>query len=101
MIGAVHAGGYQVPFKTMGCNGNSGFAAVRIDLIRRIDHFDFDPAQTDIQLKRVLVRAYGTGFDAFTVTGQQARQLPAKMARHTEAQRRALERSDTFYMTRY
>ena len=80
----------------MDCNGNNGFASIRIDLIHLIDHFDCDPAQTDIQLKRVPVRAYGTGFDTFKVTGQQARQLPVKMARHTEAQRRALERSDTF-----
>lgn len=93
--------GYQVSFATTNCDGDTGFAAVEIELIYRIDTVDCAPAQPDKRLKQVLVRARGTGYDVFTVDEAEAKKISEEINSYSKARKRALERGETLQIIPY
>jgi hypothetical protein len=96
----VHA--YQITFETTECNGDTGFAAVEVDRVYRVEADDCGPQQPGEKRKQVLVRASAgpTRYDVFTVAEKEGQRIQNEIRKYNDARRRSLDRGGTIMIDR-
>jgi hypothetical protein len=86
---------YQVIFETTECSGQSGFAAVKINTIYRIEEADCAaPNNPKEKLKRMLVNDGSGSYTAYTLTPEEAQNVVTEMRAYMKARLKLMERSN-------
>ena len=86
---------YQVIFETTECSGKTGFAAVRINTIYRIESADCtSPNNPKEKLKKLLVDDGSGSYVVYTLTQKEAQKVIADMREYMKARLKLMERSN-------
>ncbi|MDH5649648.1 MAG: hypothetical protein OEY67_08325, partial [Gammaproteobacteria bacterium] len=92
----------KVTFRTLSCDGKTGFASVNADYVHRISQIDCKPGDPVRHVFQVMVKQ-GPGKAAseiFTVTEAEAEALSRKIEAYQEDKRKALRESDRIILER-
>lgn len=86
---------YQVIFETTACSGETGFAAVKINAIYRIESADCSsPHNPKKKLQKLLVDDGSGSYTAYTLTQEEAQKVVADMRTYMKARLKMMERSN-------
>ena len=100
-VPAAWSSDYQVIFETTGCNGESGFATVKVEDIYKIENAGCTaPGKPGEKLKQVLVKNSSGSYDIFTLTRDEAKTVVTDMKMYMKAKLKALENSNTLIISK-
>ncbi|MEA2091217.1 MAG: hypothetical protein U9O83_02495 [Campylobacterota bacterium] len=88
---------YQVAFETTECNGDSGFATVKIENIDKIKAADC--LHEGKKLKQLLVRR-GSSYVIYTLTENEAKNVMQDVKLYNRAKLKMMENSKTILITK-
>lgn len=88
---------YRVTFRTTDCSGATGMASVEVDRIEKVQDIACPPEKGGHSLKQVLARNQdkSMGYEAFTVTAEEAGRIEKQISEYMESRKKALEGGKT------
>ena len=100
VTGFCYAEPYKVVFETIECDGKSGFLAISIESIYKIQDGDCnDPNNSEQRLKQLLVHDGGGSYKSHSLGQDAAREVMDEIKAYMKARRGALERANTVILT--
>jgi hypothetical protein len=92
LVPIASASEYPVTFQTVTCEGESGFMAVDVTRVYRVQTVDCADGR---KLRQVLIRNDGGSYDVATVDEAEALMLQQEVDNHARARREALRNSSS------
>ncbi len=100
-VPAVWSSEYQVIFETTSCNGESGFATVKVEDIYKIESAGCTvPGKPGEKLKQILVKNSSGSYDTFTLTQSEAKTVVSDIKLYMKAKLKSLENSSTLIINK-
>jgi len=100
VTGLCYAESYKVAFETIDCDGKSGFLAISIESIYKIQDGDCnDPNNPEQRLKQLLVHDGSGSYKSHSLGQDAAREVMDEVKAYMKARRIALERANTLILT--
>ncbi len=93
LAGAVCAAPYQVTFETTDCNGDTGFTAVGVDEIFKIQSAGCS-GPDGAPLKQMLVHNGSGSYNALTLTEEESKNVRQEIKDYMASRRGLLDRSN-------
>ncbi len=90
----------KVTFRTITCQGATGFASVNADQVFKIEQIKCEPNSKINKVHQVMIRktASSTSFDIFTLSGTEAEILMKKVETYQDDKRKSLRDSNRYIL---
>ncbi len=94
-VSTLYAGGYQVVFETVSCNGSTGFASVAAENVYKIENGDCMAPGSKQKLKKIVAKNDKGSYDTFTLTAEEAKSVIGDLKAYQRAKLKNLENAHT------
>jgi len=90
----------KITFRTITCQGATGFASVNADQVFKIEQIKCEPNSKINKVHQVMIRktASSSSFDIFTLSGTEAETLMKKIETYQDDKRKALRDSNRYIL---